>query len=109
DALGTEKEKGDTATTSFVEGRWWYPTVYRSEDGEKKGVYANICTPLEILSDEVRYVDLHVDVVKLPGEEPKRVDEDELEGSVEDGELTESVAEKAREVASEVEGRLSDG
>ncbi|WP_436903409.1 DUF402 domain-containing protein [Halovenus halobia] len=103
DALGTQREPGDTATTNFEEGRWWYPTVYRGEDGTSKGTYVNICTPVEVFPDSVRYVDLHVDVIKRPDGTTELVDEDELAAAVSAGELSEELAEKARTVAKAVE------
>lgn len=103
DALGTEREPGDTATTNVEEGRWWYPTVYRGEDGTAKGTYVNVCTPVELFPDSVRYVDLHVDVIKRPGGETELVDEDELAAAVEAGHLSENLAKKARKVARAVE------
>lgn len=108
DGLGVEKRAGDVATTTVREGRWWYPTVYRSADGTRRGTYVNVCTPLEIFPREVRYVDLHVDVVRRPGEPPDRVDDDELEEAVAAGRVREDLAEKARSVAAAVERALSD-
>jgi hypothetical protein len=107
DALGTPRERGDVAITKFTEGRWWYPTAYRGEDGERKGTYVNVCTPVEIYPDEVRYVDLHVDVVQYPDGSVDRVDDDELDEAVDDGYVPAALAEKAREVASRVEKALS--
>lgn len=106
DALEVPRESGDVATTKFREGRWWYPTVYRSEDGETKGTYVNICTPVELFPDEARYVDLHVDVVKFPDGTVERVDDDELDEAVEVGDISEELAEKARSVAGSVERAL---
>ncbi|MFC4448937.1 DUF402 domain-containing protein [Halorussus aquaticus] len=106
DALGTPREAGDVAVTKFREGRWWYPTVYRGEDGEKKGTYVNVCTPVELFPDAARYVDLHVDVVKSPEGAVERVDDDELDAAVEVGHVSAELAEKARSVASSVERAL---
>ncbi|WP_435152412.1 DUF402 domain-containing protein [Haladaptatus sp. DFWS20] len=103
DAIGTEREAGDVAITKFREGRWWYPTAYRSADGESKGTYVNICTPVELFPRSVRYVDLHVDVVKRPDGTVERVDDDELDSAVEAGHISEELAEKARSVAASVE------
>ncbi|MFC6722268.1 DUF402 domain-containing protein [Halobacteriaceae bacterium SHR40] len=105
DALGTKREPGDVATTKFTEGRWWYPTVYR-RDGTSKGTYVNICTPVEVFPSEVRYVDLHVDVVKKPDGTVERVDDDELTAAVAADRVPEPLAEKARKVASAVENAL---
>jgi len=106
DALGSPQESGDVAITKLKEGRWWYPTVYRSSEGESKGTYVNICTPVEVFPRELRYVDLHVDVIKLPDGTVERVDEDELSAAVEAGTIPEELAEKARRVASAVETAL---
>ena len=99
DALDIPKEAGDTASTTFVEGRWWYPTVYRDAEGEYKGTYVNVCTPLEILPDSVRYVDLYVDVVKSPNGEVSIVDLDELTARVDDGVISLDLADRAESVA----------
>ena len=106
DGLGTRREAGDTAVTKFREGRWWYPTVYRSAEGEHRGTYVNVCTPVECFPDEVRYVDLHVDVVKRPDGTVERVDDDELDDAVADGHVTETLAGRAREVAESIERAL---
>ncbi|EMA33417.1 DUF402 domain-containing protein [Halobiforma nitratireducens] len=107
DALGTPKEKGDVAVTKFREGRWWYPTTYKSADGDSKGTYVNVCTPVELFPDAVRYVDLYVDVIKTPDGTVEIVDADELEGAVADGLVSAELAEKARSVADAVERALS--
>jgi predicted RNA-binding protein associated with RNAse of E/G family len=106
DALGTDREAGDVAVTKFKEGRWWYATVYRDADGERKGTYVNVCTPVEIFPDAVRYVDLHVDVVKHGDGSVERVDDDELDAAADAGNVPADLAEKARSVASAVENAL---
>ena len=106
DALGVERVEGDIATTTFVEGRWWYATVYKGADGERRGTYVNVCTPVEVFPGAVRYVDLHVDVVKGPDGEVRRVDDDELDESVEVGQVSEPLADRAREVAASIENAL---
>lgn len=106
DALGTPRESGDIASTRLSEGRWWYPTTYRSADGETKGTYVNICTPVECFPAAVRYVDLHVDVIKYPDGTVERVDDDELDASVAAGDIPEPLAEKARNVARAIESAL---
>jgi len=106
DALGVERQTGDEAVTSFEEGRWWYPTVYRGAEGARRGTYVNVCTPVEVFPDAVRYVDLHVDVVKHADGRVERVDDDELDTSVAAGDIPEPLAEKARAVARAVENAL---
>ncbi|WP_435344462.1 DUF402 domain-containing protein [Haloarchaeobius sp. HRN-SO-5] len=106
DALGVPRESGDTAVTKLKEGRWWYPTVYRDEDGVSKGTYVNVCTPVELFPDVARYVDLHVDVVRHADGTVERVDDDELDEAVDAGYVPEALAKKARDVATAVERAL---
>jgi hypothetical protein len=106
DGLGVPRERGDVALTKVREGRWWYPTVYRSADGDLKGTYVNVCTPVECFPDAVRYVDLHVDVVKDAAGGVERLDDDELDAAVAAGDLREELAAKARSVASSLENAL---
>jgi predicted RNA-binding protein associated with RNAse of E/G family len=106
DALGVERREGDRARTTFVEGRWWYATVYAGDDGTRRGTYVNVCTPVELFPERARYVDLHVDVVKRPGGEVRRGDDNELDDAVSAGEVPEPLAERAREVAASIENAL---
>ncbi|SEO04101.1 RNA-binding protein AU-1 [Halorientalis persicus] len=106
DAIGEPIEAGDVAVTKFKEGRWWYATVYRDAEDRRKGTYVNVCTPVEVFPDTVRYVDLHVDVVKHGDGRVERVDDDELDAAVEAGDVPEDLAEKARSVAGAVENAL---
>jgi len=102
DALGTDREPGDVAITRYAEGRWWAPTVYRGEEGEHKGTYVNVATPVELFPRTVRYLDLHVDVIKRPDGEVEVVDEEELADAVAAEQVPDAVAEKARTVAARV-------
>ncbi len=106
DALEVERVTGDIARTTFVESRWWYATVYKSAGGDHRGTYVNVCTPVEIFPDAVRYVDLHVDVVKHPDGTVRRVDDDELDDAIEAGDVSEPLADRAREVAASIENGL---
>ncbi|GAA0652097.1 DUF402 domain-containing protein [Salarchaeum japonicum] len=107
DALGVERQEGDVAVTRFQEGRWWYPTVYRGEDGTRRGTYINVNTPLELFPSGVRYVDLHLDVVKHADGTVEQVDMDELRACVADGLVTDELAEKAAGVADRIEDAFS--
>jgi len=108
DALDVPRESGDVATTRFTEGRWWYPTVYRGEDGAVKGTYVNVSTPVELFPDAVRYVDLHVDVIKHPDGTVELVDEDELQASVDAGTVSPALQEKALDVATQLVAAFED-
>ncbi|ELY79946.1 hypothetical protein C486_09540 [Natrinema gari JCM 14663] len=107
DALGVPKEAGDVAVTKFREGRWWYPTTYKAADGTPKGTYVNVCTPIELFPDTVRYVDLYIDVIRRSDGTVEIVDADELEAAVGDELVAEDLAEKAMDVAAAVERALS--
>lgn len=106
DGLGVEKHDGDVAITRFKAGRWWYPTVYTGADGTRRGTYINICTPVEVFPDEIRYVDLYVDVLKHTDGTVERVDEVELDAARKDGLVTQSQEEKALAVAAAIERSL---
>jgi predicted RNA-binding protein associated with RNAse of E/G family len=80
--------------------------VYRGSDGERRGTYVNVCTPVELFPRVARYVDLHVDVVRHADGRVERVDDDELDEAVAAGDVPEPLAEKARTVASAVERAL---
>ena len=107
DALGVPKDDGDVAVTKFREGRWWYPTTYRDDRGTAKGTYVNVCTPVELFPDSVRYVDLYVDVIRRSDGTVEIVDADELEAAVDEGRVSDALAEKATSVAEAVERALS--
>lgn len=106
DGLDVKRHEGDVASTRITEGRWWYPTVYKSEDGAVRGTYVNVCTPVEVFPSHIRYVDLHVDVVRHRDGTVERVDDDELDEAVAAGHLTEELADRARRVAAQVEAAL---
>ncbi len=106
DALDVPRSAGDTATTTFREGRWWYPTVYRDREESVIGTYVNICTPVECFPNVIRYIDLHVDVIKHADGTVERVDDEELERAVTAGFITQPLAEKTDRVATALENAL---
>jgi hypothetical protein len=106
DGLGVPREDGDVAVTKLTEGKWWYPTVYRSADGETRGTYVNVCTPVELFPEHARYVDLHVDVVRHADGSVERLDDDELDAAVDAGHVQPALADRARTVATSVERAL---
>lgn len=79
DGLNIPKEAGDYAVTELRHGAWHYETRYYTHDGQLKGIYVNINTPIEVYSDRVRYVDLEIDVVQRPGEQAQIIDEPDLQ------------------------------
>ncbi|MFN3476560.1 MAG: DUF402 domain-containing protein [Candidatus Methylomirabilales bacterium] len=102
DGLDIEKEAGDYAITTFREGAWSYRTSYYTRDRRLKGEYWNINTPMEIYPEKIRYVDLEIDVVKLPDGAVRIIDEEKLWQAVEKGLITEKLAQRARRIAEEL-------
>lgn len=67
--------------------------------GELKGEYFNINTPIEIYPDRITYVDLELDLIRLPGSPPRLLDEERLSDALAKGWLSERLAARAHEVA----------
>lgn len=79
DGLGVPKESGDYALTETEIGEWWLKTKYFSHDGQHKGTYINLNTPVELYPYGIRYVDLEVDIIVWPDGATKTVDVEKLE------------------------------
>jgi Ribonuclease G/E len=104
DGLGVKKEKGDRVITEMKEEEWVFVHSYYSSDGELKGRYYNISSPVEFYPYKVRYMDLEVDVVEV--DEKRIIDTERLEQRVKEGFISQNLKEKALEVAqSVVEGK----
>ncbi len=99
DGLGVEKRPGDTVVTTIDTGKWHIIHEYRAQDGSLLGYYLNINTPPEVSLRGVRYLDLYIDVVKRPGEEPEIIDREQLDEAYENGILTETLYRRALEEA----------
>ncbi|MDK2984148.1 MAG: putative ribonuclease [Thermococcaceae archaeon] len=91
DGLDLPIEAGDYAITEIEEGKWWFKHSYYDRDGNLKGEYYNICTPVEIYPDKARYVDLEVDIVKWPDGKKEIIDKEELKRHYEDGVISEKL------------------
>ncbi|RLI21475.1 ribonuclease E/G [Candidatus Bathyarchaeota archaeon] len=105
DGLKIRKEPGDMAITELKVGEWFLKTSYYSSNGEYKGTYINLNTPIEFYPYGIRYVDLEVDVCMFPDGGVEILDEEKLWRAVEEGFITERLAnfvmKKARELADE--------
>ncbi len=99
DGLGLTIEEGDYAITRVREGDWLVRHSYYSANGDLRGKYWNVNTPVEFYPDKIRYIDLHVDVVMREGGRPEIIDRDHLERLVGDGYIKEELASKALELA----------
>ncbi len=99
DGLKIPKDEGDYCITKIKEGSWIVKHTYYSSENNLKGEFYNINTPVEFYPGKARYIDLEVDVVKRPGEEPEIIDLEVLEKVSEEGFITEKLTEAAKEIA----------
>jgi hypothetical protein len=95
DGLDVPKQEGDYAITEVREGEWFYRHTYLRQNGEIIGWYYNINTPVEFYPEEIRYVDLEIDVVVRPGCIAQVKDEDIMEDRVRMGFLSDRLKEAA--------------
>ncbi|MGQ9565842.1 MAG: DUF402 domain-containing protein [Candidatus Bathyarchaeales archaeon] len=109
DGLGVKKEVGDVAVTRAKLGEWYFQTKYFSKDGEYKGAYVNLNTPIELYPHCIRYVDLEVDLCVSPDGAIKIVDEAKLEKAVNKGYVSEKLAKTVQQKMREVKGMIEKG
>ncbi|HDI01570.1 MAG TPA: DUF402 domain-containing protein [Candidatus Bathyarchaeota archaeon] len=95
DGLGVRKEPGDLAISRTGASSMRLVTNYLSREGDYKGTYININTPVEVCPRHLRYVDLEVDVCLWPDGSYRVLDEELLEGAVEEGIISKRLAEEA--------------
>ncbi|MBS7655170.1 DUF402 domain-containing protein [Candidatus Bathyarchaeota archaeon] len=100
DGINERKEEGDYVITEAREESWVLKHSYFSKSGELKGELYNINTPIEFYPDKIRYIDLEVDVVNKSF--AKIIDEEKLEEALEEGFISEKLAEKALKTAEEL-------
>jgi len=113
DVVGDE---GDYALTHVIPGSLTLFTNYYSKTDELKGTYANINTGVEVYPSngtspgKIRYVDLEIDVVRAPADQPPRIiDQHLLKRAVQRGFITEEVAELSRTKAKAVAEQMDEG
>ncbi|MEM2105896.1 MAG: ribonuclease E/G [Candidatus Bathyarchaeia archaeon] len=102
DGLGVEKEAGDKAVSETEIGELYITTSYFSSDGNLKGKYINLNTPLEVYPQTLRYVDLEVDVCILPNGTTKVLDMEKLEKALERGLISRKFFQKILEKVEEI-------
>jgi hypothetical protein len=100
------RDEGDYALTYVVPEAFTLVTKYFSRKGDLKGTYVNINTGVEVYPSNgsspsrIRYVDLEIDVVKAPVEDPPRIiDQHLLKRAVQRGFITEEMANQSRDRA----------
>ena len=99
DGLDLPIEPGDYGFTDVVPGGWFLHHRYFARGGTLKGEYFNVNTPIELYPDRIRYVDLHVDVVKKGEHAPRVIDQKELEAITCKGLISPRLQEKAMHVS----------
>jgi hypothetical protein len=99
DSLNVPKLAGDWGTIEVVAGSRVLRRAYFRQDGSLVGELFNIQTPAEIADGMVRYVDLEIDVVRMPDGQVSVVDEDDLAAAVRIGGIDADTAESARRLA----------
>jgi hypothetical protein len=97
DGLGVKKEAGDKAVSRTKIGEWCITTKYFSNNGEWKGTYINLNTPVEVYPNAIRYVDLEVDVCIHPDGTSKILDVEKLEKALEKGLISKKLFETVKE------------
>lgn len=72
-------EFGDSFIERYYWGKWYSIWEVRSQrNGRTKGWYCNVCRPLELKDDQLRFVDMELDVYVYPDGRFVILDEDEL-------------------------------
>lgn len=106
DGLGVRKEAGDKAISDTKRGEWFIATKYFSKDGEWKGTYVNVNTPVEVYPKALRYLDLEVDVCSRPDGTVKVLDMEKLEKALEKRFICNSLFETVKEKVKEIRERF---
>jgi len=102
DGLKIPKEPDDYAITEVKIGEWHFKTLYFSKQGQLKGTYVNLNTPVELYPYGIRYVDLEVDVCMWPSGRVEKLDEEKLEKALEEGLVSERLVKIVREKLVEI-------
>ena len=106
DGLEVPKEEGDYGTVELQEGAWIIKRSYFARNGSPKGELYNINTPVEFYPQGPRYIDLEVDVARLPDGTVSVLDEAEVEGQVQKGFFSRELGDSALHLAYELQHRL---
>ncbi len=105
--------EGDYAITHAIAGSPILVTDYYSRTGKMRGTYVNINTGVEIYPpngsgpSRIRYVDLEIDVIRVPDRGDVRIiDQHLLQRAVDRGFITEKMAAQAITKAEEIYARF---
>lgn len=79
DLHGISLNRGDRFVEAYYSGRWYNIfEIYDRENGRLKGWYCNVTMPAQISAQEIRYVDLALDLLVYPDGRQLVLDEDEF-------------------------------
>jgi hypothetical protein len=95
DGLRLSKAAGDWGTLELTAGAWVTVRRYFRQDGSPVGELYNIGTPVECYPDHLRYVDLELDVVRLPDGTSRLEDVDVLVDKLARGLLPPALGQEA--------------
>jgi len=112
DSLDVPRKSGDFGSVDIEIGSGIAVRRYFRADGRHLGDLYNLATAAELYPGRVRYVDLELDILHMPGEPPRVVDEADLERAFQRGFLTKALVDDAWSIASQVMDRIesqSDG
>ena len=106
DGLDLPIEFGDYAITEIESGKWWFVHRYYDRNGNLKGEYYNINTPVETYPDRARYIDLEIDIAKWPDGAKAIIDKEKLREHYEDGVISEKLYKAVLRITQEVYERI---
>jgi len=107
DGLKVSKQPDDYAITEAKLGEWHLKTQYFSKEGQIKGTYINLNTPIELYPYAIRYVDLEADVCVWPDGRVETLDMAKLEAALAKGLITEKLVGFVKGKISEIVGDVS--
>lgn len=103
-------ETGSDVVWFTFPGLWHDIGRFHNARGAFTGFYANLLTPVEMLSGNIwRTTDLFLDVWMKPGQAPRLLDEDELQDALDADALEPTTAQRAREEAERILERARAG
>jgi len=102
DGLETPKHPDDYAITEAKMGDWHFKTQYFSREGQLKGTYINLNTPMELYPYAIRYIDLEADVCIWPDGRVETLDIEKLEEALTKGLVTEKLVTIVKEKLSQI-------
>jgi len=102
DGLNISKQPDDYAVTEAKISEWHFKTKYFSKEGQIKGTYINLNTPIELYPYGIRYVDLETDVCVWPDGRVETLDMEKLEEALTKGLVTEKLFTIVKDEVNEI-------